>query len=342
VRVAYVSRTDGVHDRRFISAWRGAVDEVVARAVPTAADADGLGDWLRDLAPDVVQVGPVTSPGFEVVEAWEGPLIATSWGFDLMLETLEDAELERRVRRVLTRADVVFVDNAAVAERAVALGATPEGMVHFPWGLAPEWLTSPARSKSRGASVLSTRRHDPMYRVGDLVSAFIALAASFPDLRLTLAGTGSQTDEFQERLRRAGLAARVDFVGELDQQSLRQEYLAADLYVSTSSVDGTSISLLEAMASEVPVLVTRIPGNAQWVTPDTGSQFDVGDVDGLAQLLREWLTRADVREDAQQKAARAAELVRAHADWSATSRRFPEYAERAIARHLSRRVETRP
>ena len=41
---------------------------------------------------------------------------------------------------------------------------------------------------------------------------------------------------------------------------------AADIYVSTSLSDGTSLSLLEAMACSLPVVVTDIPANKEWIT----------------------------------------------------------------------------
>ena len=42
-------------------------------------------------------------------------------------------------------------------------------------------------------------------------------------------------------------------------------YTHTDLYVSTSLTDGSSVTLLEAMACNLPVLVSDIPGNQQWV-----------------------------------------------------------------------------
>lgn len=325
-----------MHDRRFLDAWRRGGVEVLESPLREGDDTAQLDRELRRFAPDVVQVGPVTSPGIEVARIWDGPLIATSWGFDLMDEAARDPGSREAAARVLRRADAVFVDNDAVSARARDLGAEPERIASFPWGLSREWLDAPEPQPRAGVSVLSTRRHEDLYRVDDLVSAFEALAGSFPELDLVLAASGSETARLRARVEKMGLSERVTFVGDLDALALRAEYLRADVYVSTSSVDGTSISLLEAMACSVPAFVTRIPGNAQWITDDTGWAFDVGDVEGLVALLRAWLQDPTVRREAVRRAARARARVRETADWDATVRRLPQLAERAIQRHRAK------
>lgn len=336
MRIAYVSRSDGVHDRRFRSAWESVGCEVVARTWNDPDSGAELARWLHNAAPDLVQAGPVTWPADQVAAVWDGPLIAASWGFDLMDEALRDSTLRDRARSVLARADLVFIDNDAVRSEAETLGAPADVIEMFPWGLSESWLQQPVRRGSDEARVLSTRRHEALYRVGDLVAAFLALAPDFPHLRLSLAGEGSLTPSLREEVDAAELGSRVKFLGELSEPQLRQAYLEADLYVSTSGVDGSSISLLEAMASGVPVLVADIPGNAQWVAGDAGRTFAAGDVDDLKQKLLEWLTTPGERRAASERAERAARRVREHANWKSTVQRFPEFARRAIEKSRAR------
>ena len=52
--------------------------------------------------------------------------------------------------------------------------------------------------------------------------------------------------------------------------------------MSASLSDGSSVSLMEAMASGLPVLVSDIPGNREWVTEENGWLFAVNDVTVIA------------------------------------------------------------
>ena len=87
---------------------------------------------------------------------------------------------------------------------------------------------------------------------------------------------------------------QVHLPGQVPQAKLPDFYRAADLYISTSHSDGTSISLLEALASGLPVLLSDIPGNKEWVRQpgEVGWLFRDGDVDsltnGILQAVENW------------------------------------------------------
>jgi glycosyltransferase involved in cell wall biosynthesis len=344
VRVVYVGRGSTGHDRRFVQAWAAGgadVDAIEAQGMPR----DELAARLADLAPDVVHTGPVTSPAADVAAVWDGPLIATSWSFDLLADVDHDPEDRRRAESVLKRADLVFVDNAGPRRVAVELGASPDSIVEFPWGVDAGWLASHHRARRpEGETIfLSTRRHEPIYRVGDVLQAFLAIAGDYPGIRLRLAGSGSLSPGLEASASASPHGDRVEFLGEVDNDVLPAVYADADVYVTTSSVDGSSVSLLEAMAGGVPVVASRIEGNAQWVTPETGLDYPLGDVAALAELLRGFATPGDpVASGADRRAAAALQLVRERADWDATVRRFPGFAAAAIERATARRATVGP
>ena len=62
-----------------------------------------------------------------------------------------------------------------------------------------------------------------------------------------------------------GVKEYVKFLGKIRHRDVAKYLEASDIYVSTSLSDGTSASLLEAMALSLPVVVTDIPGNREWV-----------------------------------------------------------------------------
>ncbi len=61
-------------------------------------------------------------------------------------------------------------------------------------------------------------------------------------------------------------------------------FRSADLYISGTYSDGSSVSLMEALASGVPVLISNIPGNREWVQPEReGWLFPAGNSAEIAK-----------------------------------------------------------
>jgi glycosyltransferase involved in cell wall biosynthesis len=333
-----------VHDRRFVDAWRSGGFDVQALAADGTAPGQRTGvEWHSTLEdalatdpPDLVQAGPLTDVAPAVVERWQGPVLATSWGFDLMGDVAENPDARSAVTATLRRS-ALLVDNDAARDVALGLGAEADRMLVIPWGIdldraAPGQSHLRSRvSWERECVILSVRSHEPLYQVDLVVRAFVRAARSSTRLRLLVAGTGSQTAELRDVVRTAGLADRVLFLGELRADDLIDAYRAADLYVSASRTDGSSISLLEAMACRVPVCVSDIPGNHQWVTAHTGVTFGVADEATLAAEMER--RAAEAIDDAARLrlVENAARLVRTRADWAA-NRRILVAAGRRLAR----------
>lgn len=337
MRLLYVSRSSVGHDRRFLAAWTHSGVDVVSAVVGGAYDARSeliVRNLIETHRPDIIQVGPLTDPGYAVARVWSGPLIVTSWGFDLMDEVERDDATRERARFVLAASNLLFVDSNATFERAVLLGAKQEHIVQFPWGVDSEWFGAreiPPLENGESITFLCTRRHEPIYRVGDIVNAFLPVAREHRNVQLRLVGTGSLTQQFKSAVGKAGLTDRVQFDGEVSHSLLPAVYRSADVYITASSVDGTSVSLLEAMASGTPVVASRIEGNAQWISDKTGFSFDVGDEFKISELLEAFAKMSpDLVGLAKERAERARDLVSSRADWKQTVECFPEYWRRAV------------
>ena len=106
----------------------------------------------------------------------------------------------------------------------------------------------------------------------------------------------------------------IKFIGKIPIEEMPDYLNAADVYVSTSLSDGTSLSLLEAMACALPVVVTEIPSNKEWVI-DGYNGFLVppkkpGEVSKRVLTL---LKNSNTREDMGQKNLA---IAKDKADWN--------------------------
>ena len=126
-------------------------------------------------------------------------------------------------------------------------------------------------------------RHHPVKDQATLIRGFAR--AELPDVDLVLVGDGPLRDDLESLARSLGVAGRVQFVGI---QSNVPEWLgAAEAFALTSVSEAASLTLLEAMATRLPVVVSNVGGNPEIVTEGVeGLLFPRGDADALAAAVR--------------------------------------------------------
>jgi L-malate glycosyltransferase len=288
LKVTIVAHGDTVHHRRFVRAiidrghwvtnvrWDGLHGTDDARSSLIAA--------LAASAPDVVLAGPVPTVAADVVMATDCPVVVASWGSDLLVDARRDLALAERATVALTRASAVLVDSRTVEQTALELGATTDRIVRFPWGVDLEqhaW--SPPPPPGDRLKVVSLRRLEPSYRIDVLIAALLEA----PHVELEVLGDGSAAAELQRRADASGVEDRVSWSGFVDERSTVAALRAAHVHVSTAPMDGTSISLLQALAIGRPSIVVDNAPNREWIEHGaTGWLAPVGDPAALAACLR--------------------------------------------------------
>ena len=118
----------------------------------------------------------------------------------------------------------------------------------------------------------------------------------------------------------ANIQGLVHFAGQVSQAKSPAYFRAADLYLSASHSDGSSISLLEALATGLPALVSDIPGNLEWIQDGVqGWTFPKGNIAALTQAL---IHSVDAREALPEMRRAARALAEARADWELNFRQL--------------------
>ncbi|MFG1644767.1 glycosyltransferase family 4 protein [Amycolatopsis sp. NPDC049252] len=190
-----------------------------------------------------------------------------------------DRDLPELVRRGAHRADVICTPTAAVADAvATRLDVDRDKIVVTPLGVNPAWFTARPPDDERrarlglpGKYLLFAGAAGPRKGLDWLVRAHDA-APDLPDLVFAGPGPFPRTS----RTRQTGYLSDVD---------LRTVVAGASALVLPSRDEGFGLPVLEAMASDVPVVCTDIPALRE-VAGDCASLVPYGDVDGLAEALR--------------------------------------------------------
>ncbi len=111
-----------------------------------------------------------------------------------------------------------------------------------------------------GPHIIVTRNLEPIYDIGTALQALAVVKNTWPEVRMTIAGSGPERDALVELTQELGLTNNVTFTGRLENEHIALLYRQADLFVNPSLVDNMPISILEALASGVPVVTTDVGG----------------------------------------------------------------------------------
>jgi glycosyltransferase involved in cell wall biosynthesis len=144
---------------------------------------------------------------------------------------------------------------------------------------------------SEDSHVLGTAaRLEEIKNLPMMLRVFKHVSMQRPDTVLLIAGEGSQTGKLKEMAAEFGIAEKVRFVGL--RFDLSEIYKLMDVFLLTSFTEGISVTLLEAMASGVPAVVTDVGGNTEVVViGETGYVVPLDDdeamVGKILRLLRD-------------------------------------------------------
>ena len=151
------------------------------------------------------------------------------------------------------------------------LGIMNEKISIIPMGVDEAFLEMGKNRKielnKRPFTILSNRNLLPLYNVSLLIRAIPIILKEEPRTKFLIAGDGSEKENLENEVENLNVSYSVQFFGRVPHEEMPNLLSQADIYVSTSLYDGTSVSLLEAMGSGAFPIVTDIPSNREWILP---------------------------------------------------------------------------
>ena len=304
---------------------------------------------IRRLDPDVVHAHWITGPAWIAALASRRPLLATAWGSDVLLHSSRSA-----FARILTtitgrRAYAVTGDSQSILDALVTLGTPRSRVRRIVFGADPELFVprAPDRELLRSFGienddpvVLSPRGIGDVYEPDTVLRGFARAAEQLPCnllVRVSHPHIGDRNvtdavDEEWERLRRLaldfGVAERVFPYSGVPREDLPRLLSSCAALVSVPRSDGTSVTLLEALFCELPVVLSELPANREWAPDERfGLVVPVGDGAALGDALVATLSDPDA---ARSRARRVADLARREGNRATEFERVDELYREAI------------
>lgn len=120
------------------------------------------------------------------------------------------------------------------------------------------------------------------------VEAAAKVLKRVPNVRFVMAGSGDMMNHIIRRVARLGIADRFHFTGFLRGEDVHRMFQLSDVYVMPSVSEPFGISPLEAMRSNVPVIISKQSGVAEVL--DYAVKVDYWDVDAMADAMYALIT----------------------------------------------------
>jgi glycosyltransferase involved in cell wall biosynthesis len=171
------------------------------------------------------------------------------------------------------------------------MGAPPERLLQVVLGVSEEMLdalsTRTVTPADRKPMILSQRSLErPLYNVDVVIKAMPRVLRRVPEARLVVGGEGALKEQLQGLARRLEVAEAVEFAGTATWPvGLAERLGKAAVYVSVPSSEGTSVTMLEAMAAGAYPVVSDLPANREWVSGEGGTVVPVREIEPLADAM---------------------------------------------------------
>ena len=303
MRVCYVGNSVSIHDFRFIEKLveKGYETHVVTLVEPVKINGatyhkipdyyyslssyknfvelmksrNALKRIIKKIKPDIIHAGWIPSHGFLTAVSGFHPFLLMPWGSDILIKPKLSRISRIATKFTIKKANMLTCDAEFVKQEIIELSGYPaEKIIVSPQGID---LKKFNHEKTDGSKIriklgwqdkkilIMTRNFEPIYGIKYFLRAIPDIIEEISDVRIILCGDGSLGTEIKGYVRKNELIKYVHFAGFIKNEDLPNYLAAADVYVSSSLSDGTSLSLLEAMACGLPVVVTDVPANMEWV-----------------------------------------------------------------------------
>lgn len=252
---------------------------------------------LRITNDDVFHVHSVGSYGLLawILSWWiKNKFVVTPWGSDLIFGG-RNIFKKFIIKKILKRANLITCDAIFIKHIIMNYIAGKDKIKIINFGIDTNIFRSKKshnnkkRNTPKRFIIISTRNFEPVYDVKSLILACKQLQNRGVDFYLKLIGAGSQERLLKDLVVELDLLSQVDFVGRVPNDQLVDVLCSSDVYVSTSLSDaGIAASTAEAMACQLPVIVTDTAENGNWIIDgENGYLFKPSDVQDLMSKLIE-------------------------------------------------------
>lgn len=144
---------------------------------------------------------------------------------------------------------------------------------------------SPGNERENGEIVLLTvARLIKRKGIDDLIRAVPAITKGHQNIKVRIIGEGNMGDELKELAQKLAVSNHIEFLGYVPHDEIATYYSSSDIFVLPSKNEGMSNTVLEAMASGLPVITTDTGGTQELIN-ENGIIIPCGEPDAISKAV---------------------------------------------------------
>lgn len=217
---------------------------------------------IREFQPDLLHAHYISSYGTIGALCNFHPYIISVWGSDIYDFPQHNFLFKKIIEFDLQKADHILSTSQVMAQETAQY--TSKSIQVTPFGVDTTKFQNKGHNETDEIVIGTVKTLDHKYGIDTLIDAFALLCIKHPDkkFKLKIAGTGSNETTYRAQVKKLKLEEKVDFSGRVPNDSVPEYISSFDVYLALSRLDSESfgVAIVEAMACEVPVVVSNVGG----------------------------------------------------------------------------------
>ena len=228
---------------------------------------------LSGIKPDILHVHYLGTYALLALFSGVKNIVSTPWGSDIIYGKKHFIK-KQIVSKILNKSKLITCDAYHMKDEILDLKIPENKIQIINFGIDTKRFTKNEKDKNllkslnilEEKTVLSMRNFEEVYDVKTLLFAAKIVLKEIPNIKFLFLGRGGLEKDLKGLAKKLSINNSVCFLGHLDNTLLSNLLNSIDIYVSTSLSDaGIAASTAEAMACEVPVVITDSGENNRWV-----------------------------------------------------------------------------
>lgn len=251
---------------------------------------------IQNFKPDILHAHYATSYGLVGALSDFHPFVISSWGTDVMKFPNKNFVAKSILKYNFKKADLLCATSNTIKDYIHKVVNFPVSVI--PFGIDTDVFKPKEVSplfKSTDFILGSIKPVEKLYNIDVLIKAFALLLSKHFNLKLLIIGEGTALNELKELSKSLGVYQNIVFTGRIPHSEISNYYNMLDVLVNISEYESFGVSVVEAMACGIPVVVTNVGGLKEVVKDDSvGLKVNVADVDATIAAIERLINDSEL------------------------------------------------
>lgn len=249
---------------------------------------------VRDIKPDIINAHYATSYGM-VASLCKFKFILSVWGSDVYNFPKKSIFHKLYFKYIVKKAKYIFSTSNAMAEELKKY--TSKKIYITPFGVKMDLFNSNKKDNryKNHFTIGTVKSLEEKYGIRYIIEAAGILKKEIPNLKVIIAGSGKLENELKNLSKEKGIEA--NFLGLISQEEAASLWANLDVAIISSIEDSESfgVSVIEAQASSLPVIITNVPGLLETTSPDSRMVVEKKNALQIVNCIKELYNNKELR-----------------------------------------------